>query len=300
MNIEFTRTVIPDTPCSECKAASFPIDSNYLRKYFFSEDIICSKCKAKLDWWSLLLRHLEWNFPFYLYGLVGALDTLIMLKMKPNEVTVLDMSEVGIPKEAKILHIGYTPNGNGLFPLEIHGNTPIRHFTPHKISLFGRPFGEPATETPVAVSITWIQTFFTEDSWQNLIQAFEAYSIGKFNSAIIPANVAVESKLNQVLRLHLNKVASVDRVAEFLDTRATYSYQLNILLPLITTHLGYPKMPNHIRGFLNTLRDLRNDIAHKGKLERQLDKRQSAELLCAAVFGLGYINLLEDSMRRAG
>jgi hypothetical protein len=293
MVIDFHRTTIPSTPCSECKAASLPLDSEYLGRYFHSVKIACSNCNAELDWWKLLLRHLEWNIPFYVYGLVGALDTLLTLKMKPNELITLDLVEVGIPPDAKILHISYTPNGKGLFPVEVHGNAPIRHFTPHKIWLYGRPLGEPEGEIPVTVSVAWVNTTLTEESWQNLIQAVEAYSIADYQRSIIPANVSVEAKLNQLMQTYLTKYASAKRVEEFLETRATYSYQLNVLLPVLTSHVHFPELPEHIRGKLNDLRNHRNDIAHKGKLEKELDKPASAQLLCAAVFGLGYMNLLE-------
>ena len=299
MAIEFHRTVIPDVPCSECKAASFTVDSINLRKYFFSEPIVCSNCKSKLNWWNLLLQHTELRFPFYLFGMVGALDTLMVVRMKPNEVFELDLSEVQIPTDAHVLQINYTPNGEGLFPVEVHGNSPIRHFTPHKIHLFGRPFGKPAESTPVAISVCWVQTTFTEESWQNLVHAFEAYSIDRFPSAIIPANVAVESRLTRVLQEYFTKFAAKDRVDDFLETRATYSYQLNVLLPVLTHWVNFPQLPDHIRGQLNRLRDLRNDIAHKGKLDSELDKSSCANLVCAAAFGFGYVELLEDHLRRA-
>jgi hypothetical protein len=299
MNIEFTHTVIPDTPCPQCKAYSFALSPENLRKYFYSEDIVCEKCAKKLDWWTSLLRHLEWNYPPFLYGLVGALNTLLVIIMKPNEIFDLDLVEAGVPKDAKILNIGYTPNEKGLFPVELHGNSPIRHFIPHKISLFGRPFGEPTSETRVAISITWIPMDSTDESWQNLIQAAEAYSIEKYSSFIIPANVAVEAKLNEVMRGHLSKFASTDRVDDFLETRATYSYQLNVLLPMLTSYIKFPSIPDHIRGSLNTLREFRNDIAHRGSIERVLDRQTSARMLCAAIFGLGYVNLLEKELNRA-
>jgi len=301
MNIDETNIKVfgsdaPGTPCSECKAFSFPLNLENLTNYFWGKPIICPKCSAKLDWWTLLLRHFDWNFPHYLYGIVGATDTRLMIRMKPNEVLKLDMIALGIPADAKILHINYTPNGKGLFPLEVHGNTPIRHFTPHQIILFGRPFGEPAPETPVAVSISWIQTTSADESWQNLVQAVEAYSIGKFQSAIIPANVAVEAKLSNVLQNHLSRFSSVDRVSDFLETRATYSYQLNILLPMLASYSGFPQLPDHIRGNLNLLRDHRNDLAHKGAPAKPLNKPNCARMLCSAIFGLGYVSLFECNL----
>ncbi len=298
MAIEFHH-IVPNTVCSECKASEFPIDSIYLRRYFFSEAIVCSKCGHKLDWWSVLYQHAEFKVPFNLFGLVGAISTIFTVQMKPNEVSKIDLSEVQIPKDAQILFINYTANGEGVWPIEIHSNSPIRHFIPHTINLFGRPTQKSTVSTPIAVFVVWVNTSFTEESWLNLVQAFSAYSNDMFASAIIPANVAIESRLIRVLNDYIGKFASKEKVEEFLEGRATYSYQLNVLLPLITHLTNFPKLPDHIRGFLNKLRDHRNDLAHKGKLDSDIDKSLCAKLLCASVFGFGYVELLEEHLKHA-
>lgn len=258
----------------------------------------CPKCEAKLDWWDLIIRHFDWPISSYLYGVVGGMNTSVMIHMKPNEIFTLDLEQIGIPTNAKILSLGYTPNGKGLFPIEVHGNMPYRHFIPHKIQLFGRPFGEPAEKTPVAVGISWVQVDEENQLWNNLVEAFEAFSIHKYQSCIIPANVAVEAKLNKLLDDYLSRHASNKRVTDFLSSGATYSHQLNILLPLISNIEGFPILPEHIRGGLNELRDYRNKIAHKGVSSKPLDKLITGRLLCSATFALGYLNLLEAKISK--
>ncbi|PCJ28817.1 MAG: hypothetical protein COA97_00305 [Flavobacteriales bacterium] len=262
------------------------------------QEMKCPKCGTKLDWWKLLLRHFEWGIPSYLYSIVGGLRTTVMIHIKPNETFELDLVKLGIPEESKILHVGYTPNDKGLFPLEIHGNTPYRHFIPHKILLFGRPIGEPCEKTPVAVSIDWVKNPVNNEIWNNLIESVEAFSINRFQSSVIPANVAVEAKLNEIIDGYLSRYASVKRVADFLTSGATYSHQLNILLPLIASFEDFPILPNDIRGSLNELRVYRNEIAHKGMTTKPLEKSTMSTLLCSASFAMGYLKLLEEKINK--
>jgi hypothetical protein len=296
MEIKLLSTDTKGTPCSECKAYSFPITSELLEDYFFNRDLICPECKSKLDLWGLLIRHFEWGFPSYLYAVVGGNDTWAEIIMKPNEIFILDLEKIGVPENAKILQIGYTPQEKGLFPLEIHGNYPLRHFVPNKIHLFGKTDGEVVEQTRVLVTINWVENNDENELWTNLIEAVEAFSIKKFQATIIPANVSVESRLTPIISEYLEKIASKQKVSDFLSTGATYSHQLNILLPLLTTFEKFPKMPDFLRGNLNSLRSLRNQLAHKGKLDN-IDKSRVANLLCSAIFGLTYLNILDKHLK---
>lgn len=298
MEYRHLHTNIYGTPCPECKAITFEISSENLLKYYLNQDIICPKCATKLNWWNLLLRHFDWGYPVYLFSIVGGFNTSLIVDMKPNEIFVLDLLQLGIPKKSKILQINYTPNGSGLYPLEMHGNTPFRHFIPHKIHLYGKPFGEIIDKTPIAISINWVHLSEDNVLWGNLVEAVEAFSINKFQSSIIPANVAVEAKLNQIINGYLSNFISSKRVEDFLSNGATYSHQLNILLPLIANIEKFPLLPEHIRGGLNELRDFRNKIAHKGTPVKLLDKINTGRLLCCASFALGYLNLLETEIKK--
>ncbi|MGA3287610.1 MAG: hypothetical protein ABSD46_09300 [Bacteroidota bacterium] len=291
---------LPGTPCPECKAESIPITLENLTNYLYGRSITCPKCNVIIDWWTSLLRHFEWKIPSFLYSFIGAVDSAATIWMKANETVVIDMKDLGIPPDARILQVAYSPNGKGLWPIEVHRNIPIRHFIPHKIEIFGKPHGESNPEQiPVVVSINWVPINSYDQSLQNYSEAIEAYSIGDYESFIIPANVAVEYKLYRVLHHYLSKFSSAKRVTDFLDTHATYSYQLNILLPLIANHLKFPQLPDHIRGHLNSLRDYRNDIAHKGKLDDTIDKTQYPKLICSSFFGLGYVVLFEAEINRS-
>lgn len=101
------------------------------------------------------------------------------------------------------------------------------------------------------------------------------------------------------MQTFLFRYSSKKRIEDFLDSRATYSHQLNILLLLVASTFSFPKLPDNIRGNLNRLRDLRNDLAHKGASEVPIAKEDCANLLNTAVFGLGYLSILESHMKNS-
>jgi len=92
-------------------------------------------------------------------------------------------------------------------------------------------------------------------------------------------------------------VAGKGKITSFLSDAATYSYQLNILLPWIAQNNDLPPFDPTIVGLLNRLRSTRNSLAHTGKTEQPLDKDQTAELLTAALFGFRYIDILKAKMK---
>jgi len=77
-----------------------------------------------------------------------------------------------------------------------------------------------------------------------------------------------------------------------LESGATYSHQLNVVLPAFVSILKMPCLPDNIRGSLNRLRKLRNDMAHRGGLDIPIEKETAAEYLCAALFGFHYLKLI--------
>lgn len=294
------HTEIRDTPCPNCKAYSFPIDLQSMLEFFQGQKKKCPKCNTDHDWWDLLERHFDWGFPSYLFALVGGTTTSFMVDMEPNKVFKIDLTKVGIPVDAKVLHINYTAAGDGLFPLEIHGNTPIRHSIPTQFYLYGRPHGNPQATTPVAVQVIWVSPSINDEAWDSLVEAIESFSSKNFLRAILPSNVAVESILSKLIFEYLSKYASNDRVERFLTDAATYSYQLNILLVIIANHSGFPILPDIIRGNLNKLRNIRNDIAHRGNTVPALNEKTTSSLICSAIFGLSYLLLLKQHLSNKG
>lgn len=57
-------------------------------------------------------------------------------------------------------------------------------------------------------------------------------------------------------------------------------------------------LPNNIRGELNRLRKLRNDVAHRGSCVTQ-DLESAVKLVAAAIFGIRYAEILREAVRGA-
>ena len=149
-----------------------------------------------------------------------------------------------------------------------------------------------ADEGRANVFVTWVQTSPDDAAWTNLVTAFSYYVGANYEASLIPANVAVEAKLFQFLERNLERVASNETVEEFLTMHATYSHQLNVLLPLVVNHLGAIPLNRELRGKLNRLNRLRNDVAHRGRCSPALSKDECAELVTASLIGFRYLSYL--------
>lgn len=256
--------------------------------------IKCERCNQFLDWWNVIIHNLRKNFMMsWALSPVGARITSGLFFLEPDTLYTFDLTALDIPANAKILRISYTPQGGSLFPVEIHGNTSYPKIVSPKIHIWPRPIKHPPERTEVAVSVVWVDHSEDDYSWKNLVEAFEYFSLKDYAKCVIPANVAVESRLNHLMFSHYTKTASEDQVTDMLSRGASYSHQLNVLLPSVADEFNIPALPAQVRGYLNRLRKLRNQIAHKGKLEKNLDLGSAADLVCAALFGFAYLKNVE-------
>lgn len=290
----------PWVRCMAC-SAGITIQDSYTTDYFEKKPIACPSCNSAVDWWATVVQEVRENFMMnQAFGPVGARSAIFRIILRPGERTQYKLSDYGIPTDAKVLYVNYTPEGK-LFPIELHGNVPTWRFSRNEVTVWPLPSGNDVeTEvTHVNVMVTWVPHSHLDESWANLVEAFEAYATGNFQSAIVPANVAVEAALSIFLFEYMSRYAGHDRVKRFLVDAATYSHQLNVVLPLVSALGSLPQLPGHIRGLLNRLRDFRNQMAHDGKLEGPLAPNETAELLCAALFGFRYVGLIQSRLREA-
>ncbi|MDP9036349.1 MAG: hypothetical protein M3O50_16230, partial [Myxococcota bacterium] len=149
-----------------------------------------------------------------------------------------------------------------------------------------------ATDMQAQTTVTWAHHDADDEGRRSLNRALLALADGRLEDVVVPANVAVEVTLTRVLSEHLGRVGiSRERVRDFMTAAATYSHQLNVLLPAVLHERGARRMPDHIRGLLNRLRDLRNDVGHRGESRTALTRDVVGECLAAAVFGFHYVRL---------
>ena len=291
--------VKPWVICPKCNAP-LTVENKDYENYFNNEIKICDRCNEQIDWWLTILKTIKINLMSnQVFSTLGLPSKIITIKIKANEKIKLKFADHDIPTTARILYVNYTPQGGSLFPIEIHGNIPYRRSPLNEITLFPVPISNDVDvldSTEVSVFVTWINEQTEEAPLLNLVDAFEAYSLKNYTDPIVPANIAVEFKINYILTEILTRVINKrKKVDDFLTSAATYSYQLNIILPLITNLKNIPPLSKDIIGLLDRLRRLRNQIAHTGKTENEITKNDIAELLSAAVFGYYYTLFIEKN-----
>ena len=292
----------PPIACPLCNELLRYDDTLITLEYFSGSLPTCPKCGKNIDWLVAVLRAVKMeHFNFLILAPIGVQSIVVKVLLKPGQQYLLDFRKYGLPDNAKILDLNYTPDGGGLFPLEMQGNSPLRERERLVRNLYPVALlkhTSDAGDTNVNVLVSWISHTAEDISWQNLVDSFIAYSEGNFNRAIIPANVAIESKLAQLMDNVLQRFAAKRTVEDFLKDAATYSHQLNVLLPLIAHILKVPMLPEKIRGQLNRLRGHRHKLAHEGKLFSPLTREDIAELIVAALFSFHYLRLVEDSVSK--
>ena len=292
--------VAPWVRCLQCQAPIRIVD-HQLPDFFEGRPISCPECQASLDWWATLLREIRENFMLnQAFAPIGARLAIFPITLNLGQRTHYKLSDYGVPADAKVLWVNYTPNAPVL-PAELpSGNMSTVRPNRHEVTVWPVPWENQTVSGPVNVDVfvCWVPHSLLDASWTNLVTAFEAYGSGDYSAAIVPANVAVESALSVFLFGYLasHNIANTN-IKPFLDDGATYGHQLNVLLPLVADWAHVPRLHDHIRGSLNRLRGLRNDIAHRGKPEVPLTQADTAEVLCAAFFGFRYIGFVQSRLQ---
>jgi len=219
--------------------------------------------------------------------LAGANALHIIETLRHDEIKDIDLTKHGVPERAEILHLNFTPCGSALATL-LHGNAAPTSPLPPRFKIRGLRFNDLRDDGVLTIFAVWHALESDDTTIRHLVEAAQEYQCERFDRVIVPTNIAAEAALLPVSRKALEGIASKENLDEFLRRGATYSHQLNVLLPLIARMIGAQAMPDRLRGLLNRLRSWRNDVAHSGVPETQQTRRFAAEHLCAAVFAVRY------------
>ena len=285
--------------CMSCNN-DLPHPAGFVFRYFNAGGkLACEHCGTEVDFWSAVMHVLEFDFPLLggqAYTFLGAIVTLIPIDLTANQTRTVNFIESGVPEKSHIVCINYTPEG-GVFPLEVHGNEPMRGEHPKQVTLFGRPAVEGFNgKAKINIAVTWVPDAIKFAPWQSLIEAIDAFTQKRYARIVIPANVFVETLTRSVLSEVMTKTLPRERVDEFLSNAASYSCQVNVLLPIFATFLALQPMPEKVRGTLNRLRKLRNNVAHGRDQDIEITKHEAAELLCAALLGSSYCLYVQSQL----
>jgi hypothetical protein len=220
-----------------------------------------------------------------------AKSSAALITLKRNEATILNLSTLGVPENARILSVFLTPNSTEsnegfLYPGIVlqsikRGPIPRDHLL-HPIPFFG---GEDIAN--IAVLCSWMDPA-ADPELSPLATALEAYDAGADQEVIVPAAVAVEFKLGSVLRDYYLRFAGRKKVETFLQDAATFSHQLSPILPSVMSAVNAPPLGELIAGKLNWLRSKRNQVAHN---HASVSRHEATDAVLAAIFGYRYLSI---------
>jgi hypothetical protein len=296
--------IAPWLACPACSAPIGIVPEQTIQDYFMQKPLQCASCGKLVDIYAVVCRTIRSDFFWGSLTLGGARQTIVTVDLQPNAVIEVPLVQYGVPDDARVLRLNYTtfaeappPQANNhlpIFPLEVHGNSPARHILPNRLLLYGATYGAGTfTPTKCHILVVWAPHSQGETALQSIVDALDAYSSGRLSAAIIPANVAVELTLAQVMSKALvARGIGEKKTRDFLTSDATYSHQLNVLLPILFGGAGQPHLDKNIVGQLNRLRSLRNQIAHSGETDSPLTREEVADCIAAALFGLHYLRML--------
>ena len=289
-----TMELPPPWECPECKR-QFHFTADLIDAYFSQKNIVCPACSHKDSPWMVALKMIRGPMPWGLFYPLGATTTVYFTKLFLNTVTRINLHDHGLPKDAVILDLTYTPSK--MFCIEMSSNSRRQRPSGARLQLFGFQTytvqDKSVSEGEVNIAVTWVRSSEADFSWNNLVAAFDGYASPDFKTAIVPANVSIENRLFNLISSEFGSVCTGDRLKEFLERAATYSHQLNVLLPYVANKHAFHQMDTDLRGCLNRLRNLRNDLAHRGHLDNTVTKESCAELLVASVFAFRYLDRLQ-------
>jgi hypothetical protein len=253
IRLDVHETARPVLLCFECdKLVPFDEADNVIRSWLLSAGPACPTCGRLINVWMNTLLALTSDKGLALASQVGARHTAIAYRLPVGTPVEFDVRDKGVPKDATLLRVRHT---SGL-------------------------------------ADTWAHHDADDDGRRSLNQALVAIADGRLEEAIIPANVAVEVTLAAVLEQHFRAIGlSNTQLTPFLRDAASYSHQLNVLLPIVLWGTGVPPLAPHLVGILNRLRGLRNGIGHRGKSKQPLTRAVIGECVAGAVFGFHYARL---------
>lgn len=278
--------------------------------YALRNNHFCTSCKSN----SILkiqlnaLKHLEhvielngFNNMFFI---LGSKQHHGVVEIKEKQINRVYLEEMGIPKNSQILDINFTPQGCGFFPLMLHSNNP-RHrlIEKNSIAFYPREEQEDIPELPLdsncqskklAILVQWVQEL-NDISDMNLLNAIHNYIDNNQIEFIMNCNRAIEIVVGEICFNEFRKDGKKDEVESFLTSGATYGYQIKYLINLICKANSLIQIDKDILNKANTLRKLRNNIAHEGKLKGNnlLSHKEKVEYLAVTILItsiLKYIN----------
>jgi len=286
--------------CPNCNAVLI-VEPTHYEHAFDGHELRCHDCKQTFDLHRTMRHQIE-HFGVMGNAMVfaGAKWKVCQAPLRASQSVTIDLTQFGVPRTAEVLQLNLTAQEADCAPVLLTGNDALKTRLGPVFHIHGiqheaeedRPNGK------VNVSAIWFDAQNDDTAVKHLVEAATHFAARRYQSMVVPANVAVESSLSPVLAEWLSAFASRDHTQDFLTNAATYSRQLNVLVPIVAFMVDAPRMPDHLRGDLNSLRGLRNALAHTGTCD-SLDAKRAAQLLTSSIFGMRYTHMMRDRVDAA-
>lgn len=287
----------PWAECRPCMRMVPLLKGNPIGDSLLGRPPVCPHCGTPLDVWSDVLRSLE-TFPSLAFVPLGPTKTLIPFELPRNEQIVIRLSDYGIPAGAHILDRSYNGRDNTrIYALELHGGSPTAKRPDGTVRLYGATYSDEdigAKTSRQLLAVTWVPQGKDVQGWASIARAFRAFAAKDFLGIVIPANTAVELIADRVTTQFLDLIpgASKENVSS-VRKDLTYHHRLNVLVPMLSWLSDCPPMDHALKGDLNTLKKLRNQVGHSGNTREPITAKEAARLIRACTFGFHYMHILE-------
>jgi len=263
-----------------------------LDDFFDGKPLVCETCGKTSDEWRAYLATINHPNPF-LYDkaafFVGFKTVLFQVALAPGQTVQLNFAEHGVPLGSRLIRLNYTPQGQGIQPVELHGNESLVRRGRDRVVLYGRPWtAEAALADPVLISVA--VTFaepneVNEQAEDALGRAFSALAQNEFIDMVVPATMAVEFTCKRLLADFAGTIGTSPDGIKDKDL-------LTEEVPKIAAAVGVPPLSSEVCERVGRLWGQRDAVAHTGRLHQPYARENAGTQLAAAVFAFRYLVML--------
>lgn len=271
-----------------CKACGRVLDvtpHDFLVAWLRGQPSFCGHCNTEIPVWQSVLEAIaDEAFGFRLASFLGGGTAWFNVTLRRDERCNIRLSDHGVPADAIITDINYTPNAS-LFPCEQHGNSPMAPRDRHQISLWPVPYDNDVQEAECQVAVSWLPASMQDQSQDMIIEAARRFRAQDYRGAILWSHTALDEALAQVVGPLLTTCLADDGFP------MRYPMPKLAVLQAAVAAAGARPLDKDLLALLKALNTSRNRVAHPPK-GMQFDQKRTGELLAAAVFALTYVQVM--------
>ncbi|MBS7807997.1 hypothetical protein [Variovorax sp. PCZ-1] len=288
----------PTIVCPAC-GTFLPLQQYFPFAYFHGAKTACAYCKAEFDLWDSAIKILSQEpllFRKRGAAFIGAHELSFVYQL-PAEATVeIDLHELGVPLNSKLLYIVHSPTSEAAWPLELSSNQLTQRKRTNKLMFYGRPFPkshESITCSPdVSISITYLPPSSDQISSDQLALACEYLLEDQYEKMLLPCAVAVEQITQRTVFDVLKKLGLPT------NHEPNKRLGLEVILPMASQLLDIPKLDNRVTNLIAKLWRLRNQMAHQGSVSSGVKLAEVAEIFVASIFCVNHLSMVRQDVEQ--